>query len=184
MHFACRIVFFMMGALACSTTCWSQGYNSCGVTASFTPNNDSILSGSFNVNFTSTGTNATSYSWYINGSPDGNGPVFNFNNTQPGLYEIKLVAQNGSCTDTSLCYYYYPGSQPANRDNIRAYYSLSHQDNTGTALIAAANGGYLMGGTTTLGDYPSGKTFGSVIKTNEAGCAEWAKLSNRPTLEK
>src|SRR5262245_17957018 len=85
--------------------------NACGVTALISPGNDSVVTTNIGVFFNSASINATSFRFIIDNIvfPD-NMPV---NISIPvGLTEIKLVAINGSCTDTAVCYYFYRGTFP------------------------------------------------------------------------
>jgi gliding motility-associated-like protein len=177
--FVCAVCLIVQSFGQLKTGPHKLSYNSCGVTASFTPGNDSIIAAPFfNLTFTSTSTNATSLTWYINGLQTGTNTTLNFGNNEPGLYEFKLVAQNGSCTDTALCYYIFPGAQPPNRNNIRALYTLSPLlgDNA-LNLISTQGGGYLMGGSTKIQATPIYyNTYGSLVKINDAGCIEWDRI--------
>ena len=154
-------------------------YNNCGVVASFTPDNDSVITGFFNVTFTSTSTGATNLTWFINGLPGATGNNFNFGSNNPGLYEIKLVASNGSCTDTALCYYFLPGTQTGDRKNFRAYYSLSPAGDQARNLLAVSSGGYIMSGNSTVRTsdlYNNTFQYGSLVLINDTGCVEWSKI--------
>jgi len=98
--------------------------NNCGVTASFTPGDDSIITTmTAPVTFTSTSTGATTLTWSEVGLTVSNGSTFTWGENQPGLYDIMLVAQNGACTDTAIAYYLIKGVQSADRRNIQAYFS-------------------------------------------------------------
>lgn len=174
----CRIFWLLFFATGMAFPAISQqGYplspNYCGVKASFTPGNDSVISSSVNVQFVSTSTNATLFNWYINGLWNGTGASFTMGFGTAGLYEVKLVAQNGSCSDTALCYYFFPGSEPADRNGIKAYYGLPGADDHSTSFTAASGGGYLMGGYTY--NHSPRPENGLLIKTAESGCIEWSK---------
>lgn len=152
--------------------------NNCGVTASFTPETrDSIFITDRPVSFQSTSTNATSLKWIINGLTLSTSPSFNYYFIDAGVYEFKLIASNGTCSDTSVAVYVLTGQQPANRDKIQAYQGLSGFTNTPTSITAAKNGGYLAGGY--VADIPYGNfsfyESGLLIKIAEGGCAEWSK---------
>ena len=152
--------------------------NYCGVSASFTPGDDSVMTTmTAPVNFTSTSTNATSLTWLEVGIPVSHGNTFNFGENQPGLYDIMLVAQNGACTDTAIAYYYVKGVQSPDRRNIQAYYGTP-QDEFTNDLAAVPSGGYLLGGygyTYLKYIFNDGIPKGMLIKTSESGCVEWSK---------
>ncbi|HEV9035281.1 MAG TPA: hypothetical protein VGQ51_01620, partial [Puia sp.] len=152
--------------------------NNCGVSASFTPGDDSVLTTMTGpVTFTSTSTNATSLTWLDVGIPISNGNTFTWGENQPGLYDIMLVAQNGACTDTAIAYYYIKGVQPANRRNLWAYYG-TNQDEFSNDFAAVPSGGYILGGygyTYLKYIADDGIPKGMLIKTSESGCVEWSK---------
>ena len=152
-----------------------QPSTNCGVVASFTPDNDSIIRAgvSHQITFTNTSTNATSVSWYESGVLLSNSNTYNFGENT-GQYEIMLVAQNGACTDTAISEVYVTGAeQPKNRDNIKAYYGLSY-DNHSNDLASVPAGGYLLGGYT-YGTIYDGYQTGLLMKIAESGCIEWTK---------
>ncbi|HEY4289033.1 MAG TPA: gliding motility-associated C-terminal domain-containing protein [Puia sp.] len=152
----------------------AQPANNCGVKASFTPSNDSIIRPGVTslITFTSTSTNATSVTWYENGLLLSHDNSWNFGEGV-GQYEIMLVAQNGACTDTAVSYVYITGTQPINRDNIKAYYGTSLDDYSND-LAAVPAGGYLLGGYSSSNIY-DGLPKGMMIKIAESGCIEWSK---------
>ncbi|RXK60655.1 T9SS type B sorting domain-containing protein [Lacibacter luteus] len=152
--------------------------NNCAVSASFTPaTRDSVFTTDRPVSFQSTSTNVTSLKWVINGLTLSTSPSFNYYFIDAGVYEFKLIASNGTCSDTSIAVYVLTGQQPANRDKIQAYQGLSGFTNTPTSITSATGGGYLAGGY--VADIPVGNyTFyesGLVIKIAEGGCAEWSR---------
>ncbi|MEJ8841903.1 gliding motility-associated C-terminal domain-containing protein [Lacibacter sp. H375] len=152
--------------------------NNCGVTASFTPaTRDSVFTTDRVIWFQSTSTNATSQKWYINGLYISDVAAFNYAFNDAGVYEFKLIAANGSCTDTSIALYVLTGVQPVNRDKIQAYHGLPGLNNTATSITNGKAGGYLVGGY--VGDVPFGNfsffESGLVIKVADAGCAEWSR---------
>lgn len=152
--------------------------NYCGVSASFTPGYDSIITSmTAPVTFTSTSTNATSLTWFEVGIPISNANTFNWGENRPGLYDIMLVAKNGACTDTAIVYYYIKGVQSPDRKNIMAYYGTA-QDEYTNDLAAVPAGGYLLGGqgyTFLRNIFDDGVPKGMLIKTSESGCVEWSK---------
>lgn len=147
--------------------------NTCGVIASFTPDKDSIFSNYTTITFTSTSTNASNVTWYLNDLPINFTSSFNFGFSYAGIYKIKLVAQNGLCEDSVIHYFVFTGFQPPNRDNIKAYYGFPAIEDYSTCFTSLKEGGYLMGGYT----YNRKNGYsGLLIKTAESGCIEWTKL--------
>jgi gliding motility-associated-like protein len=153
----------------------SKNTNACGVIASFTPDNDSLVSGFFNVTFTSTSTNAKSVTWYINGWWNSTSNTFSFGSSQAGIYEVRLVASNGTCSDTTSCFYFYPGEQSASRKNIKGYYGLPSVNDYSTSFIALKEGGYLIGGYSHINGYDRPEK-GLLMKISESGCIVWTKI--------
>ncbi|HEV2353935.1 MAG TPA: hypothetical protein VGR89_06820, partial [Puia sp.] len=156
----------------------AHSLNNCGVTASFTPSNDSVVKAAFfNGTFTSTSTNGSTLTWYENGWWAGTGPTFYFGANPPGLYQVSLVAQNGSCSDTASCYYYITGVEPADRENIKGYYGTPNDEHS-TTIAGVPSGGYLLGGygyTNKPPWYFDVQPEGMLIKVAESGCIEWSK---------
>lgn len=77
---------------------WVYDPNGCIVDASFTASDTSIFAAQ-SITFTNTSTNATSYSWLVNGVQFSTlqNPSYTF--STPGSYTVSLVA-TGTCTDT------------------------------------------------------------------------------------
>ncbi|MFY8091833.1 MAG: PKD domain-containing protein [Chitinophagaceae bacterium] len=65
-------------------------------TASFTHSNVANV-----FTFTSTSVNTSNVSWLSNGNNIGSGNTINYTYNTPGVYTIKLAAQNGNCYDTA-----------------------------------------------------------------------------------
>src|SRR5262245_17751186 len=114
--------------------------NLCGVTAIIQPGNDSVITTNTAVLFTSASINATSYTFVIDNVPSApNTPVsVNF---PVGLSEIKLVAYNGTCSDTAVCYYFYAGTFPPDIKNTKLYYGFAHYNQGATGIISCSTGG-------------------------------------------
>lgn len=156
----------------------------CNVVANFTPGNDSILSSNTYpraILFTSTSVNAMSIIWYMNGIYMGEANILNLGFSIPGTYEIKLIATNGSCSDTAVSYIIYAGTQPVNRNNIKAYYGFPAIDEKSNAMISTYDNGYLIGGETQLrGQQPRTSHYhgsdGFLQKIDESGCIKWTRL--------
>jgi len=153
--------------------------NPCGVVSSFTPNKDVTVYVNTNVLFTNTSTNAQSVTWYVNGNYFGVGNTQFIGFSIAGSYKIMLVAKNGSCFDTSYCYYIMPGIQPPNRNNIEAYYGFPNIEDKVKGIVGTSDGGYLIAGNTSLyATYipPYHGESGLLVKVSSAGCMEWTKV--------
>ncbi|MCO6478503.1 MAG: PKD domain-containing protein, partial [Phaeodactylibacter sp.] len=68
----------------------------CPVEAGFTASDVSVLAGA-SVTFTNTSTNATSYTWLVNGTVLSTSPDYVLNTTEPGLYNVCLRATGPLC---------------------------------------------------------------------------------------
>src|SRR6187402_50186 len=77
----------------------SRSTNACGVTAIIQPGGDSIVTNPTIVLFSSASINATSYKFIIGGNQFSPNSPINYG-IPTGITEVKLVAYNGSCTDT------------------------------------------------------------------------------------
>jgi gliding motility-associated-like protein len=153
----------------------AQNVNPCGVKAVLVPGGDSIVNTFTNVHFQSASVNATSYKILVDNINYGeNTPVTL--GIQVGLTAVKLVAYKGGCTDTATAYYFYPGKAPADTDNSRRLYGVSNKRHRASDLIATSSGGHVIVGLT---DFVTAATRQKsvVIKTKEAGCVEWARIT-------
>ncbi len=160
--------------------------NLCGVTASFYPGNDSVLTLSqmtSSFSFENTSTNATSYQFWIDRNPwTPNTPIASYGFNE-GLTQIKLVASNGSCTDTAICYYFQPGEFPPDTNNTKMYYGRSGIQTNITGFSAVENGGFLIAGMGENSSFLNLPQRGFMIKTKATGCVEWSfavDSTNRP----
>ena len=119
--------------------------NGCNVVAKMTPEGDSILNTTTSVTFQNASINATDYRFIYDGFP--------YTMNQPltisigvGLKTIKLVAYNGSCTDTVVSYYFYPGVFPAEINKAGRAYGKGERQFTMTGLATLSNQGNLIYG--------------------------------------
>ncbi|MBI5372862.1 MAG: gliding motility-associated C-terminal domain-containing protein [Sphingobacteriales bacterium] len=150
--------------------------NFCGVTASFSPGNDSVLTLAQQYDlftFVNTSSNATDYQFWVDHfSIQMNTPLnFSFN---PGLTEIKLVAYNGDCTDTAICYYFQPGEFPPDTNNLKMYYGKPQSTEYIRGFARTENGGFLYAATREQSGYMNQPQRGYLFKTRATGCVEWS----------
>lgn len=150
--------------------------NLCGVTASFYPGNDSVLTLSQvnSFNFVNTSTNATSYQFWVNRFPEpANTPITNYG-FNVGLTQIKLVAYNGTCTDTAICYYFQPGEFPPDTNNTKLYYGQPSAEEYIRGFERTSDGGFLIAGTREPSSFLNISRRGFLIKTKASGCVDWS----------
>lgn len=156
----------------------SQTGNTCGVSASFTPANDSVATVGTVVTFTSTSTNSSTYQWFVNGLNYFNAaPTFNYA-FSTGTYEIMMVAANGTCTDTVRATYFCPGT-PYPTDTLSVNnYGFSKSDETTSVVDDTREGGFIIGGTSRIYTMPNFIALDRayVVKTKPGGCVEWSQM--------
>jgi gliding motility-associated-like protein len=75
----------------------------CPVITDFTPLTNTIKVNN-TITFTSTGGGATSYQWFVNGSPAGVSPMLTYPFTSEGNYTIQLITGDGTCSSTKNGY--------------------------------------------------------------------------------
>lgn len=167
-----RIPLVLLSFLLFSLSLKSQ--NVCNVKAVLTPSGDSIVKGYTVVNFESASINADSYRVIIDLYEFGLNTPVNWQ-IEPGLTTVKLVAYNGSCTDTAVAYYFNPGRFPNATDNVRSLYGQAARDQQISELIANSAGGYTLTGKRLASYYFNEKQEGLLIKTKNEGCVKWAK---------
>jgi hypothetical protein len=81
-----------------SILCSSMG--NCTINSSFTASSTSIcIDGT--VNFTNSSTGAATQNWFVNGTSFSNSVNASRIFQNPGVYQITLIAYNGTCSDTS-----------------------------------------------------------------------------------
>ena len=122
----------------------------CPVMAEFTMSADLLLPGQ-SVIFTNTSSNASTYTWLLNGS--NNGTTTNLTDTFPssGLQTVCLTASNGICEATScrnLFVMYVSGTGGCDTSYLKTYGS-PFDDERGNALLEipqSLGGGFLIGG--------------------------------------
>jgi len=128
---------------------------------------DSVVLAGATVSFTNTSTNATDYTWLINGAVVSNDFNYTLNTTGPGYFNICLQASNGLCEDTQ-CIFVTAQSVAGGEDCKNAYYytySSPEGRASGRAITPAIDGGYYIGGSLNLRSV--------ILKINESGEIEW-----------
>ncbi len=146
----------------------------CSVTAGYFPANDTVIQNASPLFFENQSSNASSFSWFINGS---------FISSQRdltlipslGVNEIMLVATDGICSDTSFSFIIWDGVGNA-YGNFQKQYHPAGMAMEPFCMAADQSRGYLLAGDFYL---PSANNFISkttvLFRIDEKGCVSWAK---------
>src|SRR5436190_14835584 len=148
--------------------------NGCGLIARMTPQGDSILNSQINVVFQNNSINATDYRFIVDMYVFGMNTPLNWS-FSVGLTTVKLVAYNGSCTDTAVAYYFFPGYYPSSTSNARRIYGFPGRENTVKGIYSTEDGGYLLNGRREGSSFFQETQQGLIIKCKPGGCVEWAR---------
>nr|MBP6432494.1 hypothetical protein [Ferruginibacter sp.] len=152
--------------------------NNCIVEAKIIPGNDSIIANnSPAVTFMSASTNANSFKFIIDNI------VYPINSIATvsfgvGITEVKLVAQNGNCTDTARCFYFNYGNYTNDTNNILLDYGIAGNINQKSIdFIKSRDSGFIIAGDR---DHTSFANYlppaGLIIKTTPRNCIKWSKI--------
>jgi gliding motility-associated-like protein len=140
----------------------------CSAVASFTPLSPATLVGT-PITFTSNSTGASSGQWIIEGTVAGTNPTITYAFTTPGLYPVKLVVSNGTCSSEATGYAYVS-------DQCGNPYYL-YQKNYGMGLNSGANdiqpasdGGSILA-TRVVRTAPNFE--GALLKLDPSGTLQW-----------
>ncbi len=172
--FRFALIFFFL--LSTASYALRAQNNPCRVVAAINPGKDTIVSQSMIIYFTSVSTNATSFRFISNGIAYPVNMALNLTFTV-GLHTLKLVAYNGSCTDTATIFIFRPGSQPTDRTNIKSFYGLPYVNQNATSLDAFPSGGYILSGSIQNNSFSQYPEKGLLIKIKESGCIEWTRFA-------
>lgn len=156
---------------------FGQITNECGVVAKMTPEGDSITTSLTNIAFNNASINATDYQFIVPGYFFNKNTPINIT-IAPGLTEIKLVAYNGSCTDTAVSYYFYSGEFPADSTNSRKAYGIPSRELTLKGITRLSDSSLLMFGHREANFFWNEGQMGILIKAKPNGCIEWSKFIN------
>lgn len=140
-----------------------------------TPEGDSVIhNGPVNVLFQNASINATDYKFIIdNMAQPINNPVNWFIGV--GLTTVKLVAYNGTCTDTVTSFYFDPGQFPSDTDNTKRVYGFPSRDHDMLGLLTLKDGSNLIFGHKLYIDFFHESQTGVLIKTKPTGCVDWGR---------
>lgn|GEM_PF-1741025 len=155
----------------------------CLVKAGYSPANDTVISNANPLFFENKSFNASSFSWFINGSFASSQKDFTI--TPPlGVSEIKLVASDGICSDTSFSYIIWDGSIDAGYGNFQKQYHPAGMAMEPFCIAADKSGGYLLAGDFYL---PAANNFISkttcLMQIDGKGCVTWGKAMVSGELE-
>lgn len=67
---------------------------------------------------------AVTYQWLVNGVNSGGNPIFTFQPTQSGTYQIQFIINNGSCQDTSAIWTLIVGGCGEYDENQKRFWAL------------------------------------------------------------
>ena len=124
------------------------------------------------ISFTSNSINATSERWLFDGQFTGiTGNLWNDQITT-GVHTISLVADDGTCTDTTTVVYFSAGSPHSIDTFMLANYGRADVNHFGTAIDNTLDGGYLLGG---YNAHLNLSEQGTLVKLKDRGCIEWSK---------
>lgn len=156
---------------------YGQVSNPCGVVSKMSLSQDTIFTVPNVIEIESLSENATSYTFLIDNVP-------HWQTNQPlrvgfgaGLTEVKLVAYNGTCSDTSVRYIFVSGVFPSDTSHATLLYGYPRNNNLVKDLIAVKEGGYLLAGRKVGLAWSSEKTTPYLVKIKPTGCIDWAKTS-------
>ena len=177
-HFTSSIkafLFVLLLSLSAAIPVIAQQTNSCGVVAKMIPEGDSVVTISpTNVLFQNASINATDYKFIIdNMAYPINNPVNWF--VGVGLTTVKLVAYNGSCTDTTISYYFFSGQFPSDTGNTKRAYGFANREHEMNGILTLKDGSNLIFGHKVYSDFFHESQTGVVIKTKSSGCVEWGR---------
>jgi gliding motility-associated-like protein len=159
---------------------------SCGVKSSFTPFGDTTVDVNKEWILNSTSTNATSLEWYVNGLLFSNNSALRLPFTDQfggaGVYQVQLIASNGSCKDTSQCTVKATGPPPS---------ASSYKLNVGNeyvqiqpiTILSTTDAGYVVvGDKVSTGGVDPSKVY--VIKFSASGCMQWSRFIYKTNFKK
>ena len=151
-----------------------SGTTGCSVTAAYFPENDTVISTGAPLFFVNQSSNASSYSWFINGSFISSQRDLTLNPTL-GVSEIMLVATDGICSDTSFSFIIWDGVGNV-YGNFQKQYHPAGMAMEPFCMAADKSNGYLLAGDFFL---PAANNFISkttgLFRIDEKGCVSWAK---------
>jgi gliding motility-associated-like protein len=155
----------------------------CQVTARYFPGNDTVISNGSPFFFKNLSSNASSFAWFINGTFASSQKDFTITPSL-GVNEIKLVASDGICSDTSFSYIMWYGLTGAQYKNFQKQYHPPGMAMEPFCMAADQSGGYLLAGDFYL---PAANNFifktTCLLRIDGKGCVSWGKAMVSGELE-
>ena len=149
--------------------------DTCSLKAKYFPDSDTVVVNGNPILFRNESVNSNSFAWFINGSFTSSQADLIFYPTL-GVSEIKLVASNGICTDTTLSFVIWDENSTVQYRNFQKKYNPEGMAMEPFCMSGDHSKGYLL-----AGDYylPSENNFVSkttaLMHIDEKGCVNWAK---------
>lgn len=152
-----------------------NGTTGCLVTARYSPGNDTVISNGNPLFFENLSSNAGSYTWFINGVFASSQKDFTITPSL-GVNEIKLVASDGTCSDTSFSFIIWDGATGGQYTNFQKQFHPAGMAMEPFCMTADQSSGYLLAGDFYL---PEVNNFISkttcLFRIDEKGCVSWGK---------
>lgn len=155
----------------------------CDVKSSFTPFSTNVVQVGSALNITSNSTNATSLTWIVNGLYYSSNATIDIS-TLPentGVYQVQLIARNGTCSDTAQCTFVVTGTPPA--DSVfKIGMGQEAVQATPKGLTPTADSGFVvLAQIPPQGSVEEGRRV-YVIKLSRTGCIQWSRQLYRISL--
>lgn len=152
-----------------------NGTTGCPVTARYSPGKDTVISNGNPLFFENQSSGASSYTWFVNGVFVSSQKDFTITPSL-GVNEIKLVASDGMCSDTSFSFIIWDGDGGGQYKNFQKQFHPAGMAMEPFCMAADQNSGYLLAGDFYL---PEANNFISkttcLLRIDEKGCVSWGK---------
>jgi gliding motility-associated-like protein len=147
----------------------------CLVTAKYFPGNDTVISNGNPIFFENLSSNASSFTWFINGTFASSQKDFTITPSL-GVNKIMLVSTNGICSDTSFSFIIWDGIAGGQYENFQKQYHPVGMAMEPFCMAADQTNGYLLAGDFYL---PAANNFISkttcLLHIDGKGCVGWGK---------
>jgi gliding motility-associated-like protein len=152
-----------------------NGPAGCQVSARYFPGNDTVISNGSPLFFKNLSSNASSFTWFINGTIASSQKDFTITPSL-GVNEIKLVASDGTCSDTSFSFIIWDGIAGGQYMNFQKQYHPAGMAMEPFCMAADQKDGFLLAGDFYL---PEPNNFISkttcLLRIDGKGCVSWGK---------
>jgi hypothetical protein len=147
----------------------------CLVSASYFPGHDTVVSNRNPFFFQNRSSNAGTSAWFVNGVFASSQKDFTLIPSL-GVTEIKLVASDGTCSDTSFSFIIWNGITNSQYSNFQKQFHPAAMAMEPFCMAADHDGGYLLAGDFYL---PQPNNFISkttcLLRIDGKGCVSWGK---------